>query len=233
MAERGLDCLIIRGISSKWDGGTANVRYVSQVGGNGEDAMVVFPAEGEPTVLLWASSQRQWWAEAQDWVTDFRQGNPSWAGETVAQIKELGHDRARIGVVGIGGRTEAGKCMSHDIYAAIRESLPDVAFEAASDIFDSLRLIKSPEELEAMAESARLCDVAVEAMVCAAGTPGIRAHEVHAEIFHAVYRAGGEAPMFLMYEADPDAVHALRFPSERVLEPGYMLLQEILPKYAG
>jgi Xaa-Pro aminopeptidase len=233
MAERGLDCLIVRGISSKWDGGTANVRYITQVGGNGEDAMVVFPAAGEPSVLLWASSQRQWWAEAQDWVADFRQGNPSWAGETVARIKELGHTRARIGVVGIGGRTEAGKCMSHDIYAAIVEALPDAEFEAASDIFDTLRLIKSPEELETMAQSARLCDVAVEAMVAAAGTPGVASHEVYAEILHAVYRAGGEAPMFLMYEADPNAVHALRFPSERRLAPGYMLLQEILPKYAG
>jgi Xaa-Pro aminopeptidase len=233
MAERDLDCLIIRGISSKWDGGTANVRYATQVGGNGEDAMVVFPADGAPTVLLWASSQREWWAEAQDWVADFRQGNPSWAAQTVSRIKELKHGRGRIGVVGIGGRTEAGRCMSHDIYAAIREGLPDATFEPASDIFDSLRLIKSADEVAVMTESARLCDVAVDAMVRSAGTPGIRAHEVYADILHACYRAGGEAPMFLMYEADPDAVHALRFPSERPLEPGYVLLQEILPKYAG
>ena len=43
MAERGLGALIIRCISSKWDSGTANVRYVSQIGGNGEEAIVVFP----------------------------------------------------------------------------------------------------------------------------------------------------------------------------------------------
>jgi Xaa-Pro aminopeptidase len=233
MAQRGLNCLIIRGISSKWDGGTANVRYVTQIGGNGEDAMVVFPAEGDPSVLLWASSQRQWWGEAQEWVTDIRQGNPSWATQTIARISELGVDRGRIGVVGIGGRTEAGKCMSHDIYAEIREGLPDAEFEAASDIFDERRLLKSPEEIKVMTESARLCDVAIDAMLRFAGMPGVKAHEVYAEILNAVYRAGGEAPMFLMYEADPAALHALRFPSERPLEPGYILLQEILPKYAG
>lgn len=233
MAERGLDALIVRGTSSKWDGGTANVRYLTQVGGNGEDAMVVFPADGEPSVLLWASSQRKWWAQAQDWVADFRQGNPSWAATAVERVCELGAARGRIGVVGVGGRTEAGKCMSYDIYAEIRERLPDAGFEPASDILEGLRLRKSAAELEFMAQSARLCDVAVATMLEAAARPGIKAHEVYGEMLGAVYRAGGEAPMFLMYEADPEALHAVRFPSERTLEPGFMLLQEILPKYAG
>lgn len=233
MAERDLDCLIIRGISTKWDGGTANVRYVSQVGGNGEDAMVVFPAVGDPVVMLWAPSQRKWWAEAQDWVSDFRQGNPNWSAGAIEAVQGFGHGRGRIGIVGIGGRTEAGKCMSYDIYTGIAEGLTDAHLEPASDIFETMRLYKSAAELDAMAESARLCDVAVAAMLETAAVPGIRAHEVYGEILGAVYRAGGEAPMFLMYEADPHAVHALRFPSERVLEPGYMLLQEILPKYAG
>lgn len=233
MAERELDALIIRGVSLKWDGGTANIRYLSQIGGNGEEAMMVFPAKGEPVVLVWAPSQRRWWAQAQDWVSEFRQGNPNWADATVACVNELGYGTGRIGVVGIGGRTEAGSCMSWDIYSKIQDELPDARFEPASDILEKLRLVKSDEEIKFMEKSGALCDAAVSAMLEAAARPGVRSHEVYAEILYACYHAGGEAPMFLMYEADPAAYHALRFPTDRVLEAGYVLLQEILPKYAG
>jgi Xaa-Pro aminopeptidase len=233
MAERGLDALIIRGTSLKWDGGTANIRYLSQIGGNGEEAMMVFPAAGEPIVLVWAPSQRNWWAQAQDWVKEFRQGSPNWSEATVAAVREVGHAGGRIGVVGIGGRTEAGNCMSYDIYAGILAAMPDAHFEPASDILERLRIVKSPEEIAFMEKSGALCDAAVAAMLEAAGRSGVKSHEVYAEILYACYRAGGEAPMFLMYEADPAAYHALRFPTTRALEPGYVLLQEILPKYAG
>ena len=57
MSEQGLDCLIIRGISSKWDSGIANIRYVSQIGGNGEEAMAVFPRKGDPIILVWSPTQ--------------------------------------------------------------------------------------------------------------------------------------------------------------------------------
>jgi Xaa-Pro aminopeptidase len=232
MAERHLDCLIIRGISSKWDSGTANVRYVSQIGGNGEEAMAVFPIEGDPVVYVWAPSQLEWWPIAQDWVADVRQGSPTWAGKTVECIQEMGYERGRIGVVGIGGRNEAGRIMAYELYKAILDALPAVHFEAASDILEDLRIVKSAEEIEFLARSAHLCDVAVQAMLRAA-RPGVRAYEVYGEILGAVFRAGGESPMFLMYEADPEPRHALRFPSDRVLQPGYMIIQEISPKYAG
>lgn len=233
MAERRLDALIIRGISSKWDGGTANIRYVSQIGGNGEEAMAVFPASGDPTIFIWASSQLDWWPIAQDWVKDVRLGSPSWAETCVARLRDLGLARGRIGVVGIGGRSEAGRCLSHDIYSGIRAGLPDAQFEPASDIFERLRLCKSPDEVACIAKATELCDLAVAAMLEAAARPGAKAYEVYAEILHAAFRAGGKSPMFLMYEADPAPRHALRFPSDRPLRPGYMILQEIMPKYAG
>lgn len=233
MSARNLDALLIRGISSKWDGGTANIRYVTQIGGNGEEAIAVFPATGDPTVFIWASSQVKWWPIAQDWVHDVRLGSPSWAETSVARIKELGLARGRIGVVGIGGNSDAGRCFSHDIYRGICEGLPDAQMVPASDIMDRLRLCKSAEEVDAIGKASVLGDLAVTAMLQAAARPGVKAYEVYAEILYAAFRAGGESPMFLMYEADPEPHHALRFPSDRVLQPGYMLLQEIMPKYAG
>ena len=63
--------------------------------------------------------------------------------------------------------------------------------------------------------------------------PGVTNYEVYGEIVGATLKAGGESPMFLLYEADPEPVHALRFPSDRTLAPGYKIIQEIAPKYAG
>ena len=72
MARANLDCLIVRGISSKWDSGIANIRYISQIGGNGEEAMAVFPKSGEPIILVWSPTQLEWWPTAQNWVKDIR-----------------------------------------------------------------------------------------------------------------------------------------------------------------
>jgi Xaa-Pro aminopeptidase len=233
MDESGLDALIIRGISTKWDSGTANIRYVSQIGGNGEEGMVVFPRRGDPIVLVWSPTQLEWWPQAQDWVSDIRLGSPDWGEKTVACINELGLGAANIGVVGIGGSTAAASnTMAYDIYRTILDGLPAARFSSAAAIFEELRVVKSAEELAFMARSAELCDIGIDALLGAA-KPGVRAYEVYGEILGSIYRAGGESPMFLMYEADRAPRHALRFPSDRTLEPGYMILQEISPKFAG
>ena len=232
MAERGVDCLIIRGTSSKWDSGTANVRYVSRIGGNGEEAIAIFPIEGDPIVLVWGSSQFEWWPTAQEWVKDVRLGKPTWGESTAAAVKSLSYERGKIGVVGIGGANEAGKNMSYDIYTSIIANLPDAQLEGASALIEKIRLIKSPEEIALLTKSAELGDIGIKAMLESA-KPGVKAYEVYGEIVGAILKAGGESPMFLMYQADAQPRHALRFPTERVLEKGDIILQEIAPKYSG
>jgi Xaa-Pro aminopeptidase len=232
MAQQGLDCLIVRGISSKWDSGIANVRYISQIGGNGEEAMAVFPREGDAIVLVWSPTQLEWWPKAQSWVTDIRLGSPDWGEKTAQCIKDLGFEKGRIGVVGIGGSTGAGKVMSYEIHSTILELLPQAKFFPASRLMEEIRIVKSPEEIAFLEKSAHLCDVGINAMLRTA-KPGIKAYEVYGEILGSIFKAGGESPMFLMYEADREPRHALRFPSDRTLESGYMILQEISPKYAG
>ena len=37
MRRRGVDCVIVRSDSSKWDAGSAEGRYLTHIGGNGED----------------------------------------------------------------------------------------------------------------------------------------------------------------------------------------------------
>lgn len=232
MAKEGIDCLIIRGISSKWDSGIANVRYISQIGGNGEEALAVFPKTGDPIVLVWSPTQIEWWPKAQSWVRDVRLGAPDWGMRTVECVRQLGFETGRIGVVGIGGRTGAGKVMSYEIYKTILDSLPQATFVPASHLLEQMRLVKSAEEIVFVERSAKLCDVGIAAMLATA-RPGRKAYEIYGEILGAIFKAGGESPMFLMYEADREPRHALRFPSDATLDIGYMILQEVSPKFAG
>ena len=143
-----------------------------------------------------------------------------------------GIQKGRIGVVGIGGTTGAGKVMSYEIHHTIMQLLPQATFIPASRLMEDIRIIKSAEEIAFCERSAQLCDVGIEAMLRTA-KPGVKAYEVYGEMLGSIFKAGGESPMFLMYEADREPRHALRFPSDRTLEPGYMILQEISPKYAG
>jgi Xaa-Pro aminopeptidase len=232
MERDGFDCLIVRGISSKWDSGIANIRYLSQIGGNGEEAMAVVPAKGDPVVLVWSPTQLEWWPSAQDWVSDIRLGSPDWAANTVACVQELGCASGRIGVVGMGGATGAGKVMSYEIQKSIMDGLPEAEFHPGSHVFEEVRITKSPEEITFLENSAALCDVGISAMLASA-KPGVKAYEVYGEMLGSIFKAGGESPMFLMYEADKAPRHALRFPSDRVIDKGYMILQEISPKWGG
>ena len=53
MDERGLDCLLVAGNNGIWERCWANIRWLSNYMGTMElDSFVVFPRQGEPTVLI-------------------------------------------------------------------------------------------------------------------------------------------------------------------------------------
>lgn len=232
MAAGGLDCLVVRGISTKWDSGMANVRYLSQIGGNGEEAIVVFPAEGEPSVLLFAASQLPFWAAAQNWVGDLRLGLGRWASAAAEAVRTAGAHRGRVGVVGLSGRHASGAAVSHDLYAELESDLAEAQLVPASALLEDLRLDKSDEELGHLRRAAKLCAVAFETMRSVA-EPGMPARRAYAEIVGSILAAGGEAPVYLLYEAGPSPRHPLRFPPERVLAPGDVVLHELSTKFGG
>src|SRR3990172_12222130 len=97
MRERRLEALIIWGNSAKWDSKSANIRYISQIGGNGEEAMAIFPLEGDPTVFLWSPIMREEWLESQQWVKDLRARRPNWSDVVVERLKEMRLEGASLG----------------------------------------------------------------------------------------------------------------------------------------
>src|SRR4030042_29291 len=96
MRAQKLDCLIVWGANSNWDSKMANVRYLTQIGGNGEQAWVVFPLTGEPTCFTSFAWITDWWRYSQSWIKDIQPFQKSWASLLAARLKELGLEKRNI-----------------------------------------------------------------------------------------------------------------------------------------
>jgi len=83
---------------------------------------------------------------------------------TVRKIRELGLERARIGVeLGHSPRVVAGYLFATE-YEYLREQLPEARFENALDLMDELCFVKEPGEIRLMRQAAAIADAAQEAV---------------------------------------------------------------------
>lgn len=231
MRARGLDCLLVRGTSGHWDSHSENMRYLTQIGGNGEEGYVVFPLQGEPTCYVWVAGVKDWWLKAQAWVTDLRVGGHN-ADVVADRIKELGLEKGHIGLVGLAGSRTPEGIISHEAYLKIEKGLPQAHLSGATDLLEECRLIKSNEEINFHEKAAHLGELAVQAMLQTA-RPGVRELEVYAQMIFAMLKNGAEYPVMLLWEAGPAPFHASRFPTARPLKRGDIIINEITPKYGG
>src|SRR6185369_11849924 len=79
----------------------ANTRYLTHVGGGGDsDIAAVFPLEGEVTAIATSAAPR--WPTVQDWTKDVREARRNYGPVIVQRLKELGVERGRIGITGLG-----------------------------------------------------------------------------------------------------------------------------------
>jgi len=238
MERRGLDCLVIWGDCAKWDIKFASINYLTQIGGNGEVGMCVFPKEGEPTVFLWAIYMIDEWLEYQSWVKDVRSsratrwGRPYWSNTVIERIKELGLEKGKIGVVGLEG-TELEGDIPYVTYKKILEELPNAAFENATDLIENLRLIKSEEELRCIEKASAIGDLAAEEMYRKAKV-GVSEEELFAGMIRSMLVNGSEYPIMFLWSAGKyNRAKRLTYNKRRKLRKGDVILTEYSPKYRG
>lgn len=235
MAKRELAAMIIHGHSGKWDTNIANVRYVTHIGGNGEEAYVVFPLDGEPTVYVYNSGIIPWWLEAQNWVKDIRFRKPNVSEGPVERIRELHLEKEKIGVAGLGGDFAFWNLEGHipyDTFANIKKELREARFESATDVLEEMRQIKSSEEISFIEKAAHIADLSIETMIETARA-GVSEIEVYSRMVYEMLRNGAEPPIMLLWGCGRSVVHANRFPSSRTLQVGDLILNEITPRYGG
>jgi Xaa-Pro aminopeptidase len=234
MERQGLALLLVHGDSGKWDQKFTNMRYLSQIGGDGEDGWLVFPLEGEPSAHVFSGgAMHQMWGEMQDWMSDVRPApGLRWSSALIGRIKDLGLERARIGVVGLEGYQETEGTVSYLTLSRLKEQFPEAQFVDATHIVEDFRMVKSAEEIGFIEQAARIGDAAIRYMRRHA-QPGAAEHDVYAGAFATMLSEGAEQPLCFFWDAGSNVSHGQRYPGRSILQQGDVIVTELTPRYLG
>ena len=233
MRARGIECLILWGWPAMWDFSTANARYLCPIGGNAENNTLIFPLCGEPTSFVFMPTFVEYWKRAQDWVSDVRARRGTWSQTVAARLKEMGLERAIVGMDGLAGPLDPDGWVPHSIVESLKTALPNVHFVELGDLLETTRSVKSAEEITLLERAAALGDKMLQAC-CDRARPGVRESEVYAHMMEAMLADGGEEPTLFLWACDRHPFpHPFRLPTLRRMEPRDLITCEIHPKTGG
>src|ERR1041384_2488009 len=193
MAEQEIDVIVTPQNTGHSMDFQANTRYLTHCGGGGDaDIAAVFPVEGEVTAIATSAEPR--WPTVQDWTRDVREARRNYGRVIVERLKELNVERGRIGITGLGElegtRTPEGTIL-YGTYERIRKAFPQAEIVDATPILTEVRYVKSPEEIEVLARSMEIVELAYQAEIEAAKL-GARDWDVWAATQYALMRNGSE-----------------------------------------
>ena len=170
MEEEGQGAFVICSRGDEFVRG--RVQYVSDIFQWAGRGFVVLPLDGDPVFVvdpLWGLG----YAMQGGWLDDYRM--PANAGKEIAGIlSDLGLGSGKVGVVGLADITAVAD------FEDMKAALPDADFVDATDLFDDVRAIKSPEEIENVRETGRILRTVFKALE-AELRPGVREVDVLSE----------------------------------------------------
>ena len=170
MDGAGHDALLISGRGDEFMRG--RIQYVSDVFQWAGWGFVLLPRDGDATLLADPLGGYGTGAGA-PWLADVRvTAKP--AEELASLLRDCEADCGTIGIVGLSDITAAAHLR------ALEQALPRARFDDATDLFDSVRAIKSDEEVANFEETSailRAVFIALEAEL----RPGVREFDILAE----------------------------------------------------
>lgn len=196
-ARAGIDCILVP------KGNRLDARYLTQLVGTGNGGVgMILPTDGRPPIVLTESGagglppgMTQWVPESQ--LRVIRGGDrPRWGQPTVDVLTELGMERARIGVAGLGpgvyahGRTADG-VVNYTSFAEVVRKLPDGTFEDATDVVGMVRVVKSEEEIACLRRAAAIAEAGIEEMIAVA-KPGVDEAVLYGRVTGRLMELGSE-----------------------------------------
>jgi Xaa-Pro dipeptidase len=219
MKKERLDCLLIVGLNEDFNRG--NIRYVTGLGRGG---CCIFPLKGRPVFLanpvLTASRKLPKFMAAVDLLDLETTVDPG--AEAVVQLSRFDGGNN----IGLVGKT----CMPAPMYLAVAEKFGGRLVDAAG-IFESLRAIKSPDEIEKTRRAALIADE-VYRMLRETIRPGLGEYEIYGEVKKIIYGMGCEYS-FDLIDGAGSTMNMSFVPTEDRLEANGTLFMEITPSYDG
>jgi Xaa-Pro dipeptidase len=237
MAKAGVDVLVGSNNTGHWDHWQSDIRYLTQIGGHSVDAAMVFPLQGEPTGF--AINDLYWGIASPFWLRDLRPTTWKW-GEAIGQrlqelSAEMGKEDLTIAITGLEGVLRAPEgVVPWKTVEVIKEKMPKAKIVNGTDICRHPRYIKSQEEVDILQKSTDIIELMVEAMRNTA-KPGVKESVVYGNMIQALIANGGEIPTMLSWLSGPwgQLSRRLTIATERVMQKGDAILNEIEARYAG
>jgi Xaa-Pro aminopeptidase len=236
MQDQDLDVVICPGGPSHWSFGGGMLWLSGHWEWHSLAAYVVFPKEGEPTLIYGMGGThieavRRAVSVA---ISDVRSSRGGQYGVVIAErIAELGYQTGRIGLLEIDPRHK--DYMPVNQYMALKEALPDADIIFTEGMMHALLSIHSEEELDCVRHAGALCTNAMEAIADRA-KPGATEADLRAAAGSAILEGGGDID-FLIIGSTPMNAPAMVFgnprPSQRELRKGDMIIMELAAGYRG
>ena len=232
MKKARFDALISLPTQSHWDQFGADTRYITQIGGTQTEVAAVLPLEGDVTAVVRGANEIEWWGLAQDWVKDIRPSRRSYGEPVIDRLKETRAER--VGVIGLSGLVRAPEgVVPWGTFEKIREALPNVQFENATDLMQEVRSVKSAEEVAFIEKAADIISKALDVLIVHSKV-GVRENELMGEMLREIVRQGGEPITMLLFgTGGPEVPWAQRVFTTRQLRPGDLINTEVEGKYGG
>ncbi len=235
MAEWNIDVFLAYGDEYRKE----NLRYLTNYWPIFERGAVVIPLQGEP-IVLGAPEGEEVAKEMSVWK-DIR-NIKEFACVTVPEeidyqfakytsfsdiAKEMSSNRKikKVGLVGIDA-------MSVTLYQTLQKSFKDAEIVDASKIVIDMRLIKSSNEIECLAEASRLADIGYQDLM-EISVPGKTELQAAASAEFAAREAGAEHIVFMVFGSGVRTNTIVGRPTRKIIERGDMVMASLAVQYEG
>jgi Xaa-Pro dipeptidase len=115
----------------------------------------------------------------------------------------------------------------------LRSACPHLEFLDLKPSLSNLRMVKDAEEIQIMREAIELCDIGQQ-LAKKLARPGMTEVELFGEVHKAMeVKAGGRVPLLADFVSGPRTALTGGPPSSRKLQPGDLLLTDLVPRHQG
>lgn len=211
MDESGIDVLLVLA--------PVHINYLIGTPAKGYQELQVlfFPLEPAPLTLLTRLCEVPLF-QAESLAEDIR----GWGGrepeDPIAAVKRIMEEKGYLGRR-IGLEVPAYYLHPYD-YQKLADLLGGSLVMDATDLIGSVKLVKSPAEIEYVRKAARILDEAMSTC-CASIAEGKTERQVSADVHHTLLASGSDIPSSPMnYLTGPRTAYAHGEPTDRVLEAG-------------
>jgi len=234
MDEHGLDCLLLAGSPGYMSGGHGAFWASGYPERLGVVSYVVFPRDGEPTLVIPFAGSHVETARRASFVSDVRDSaHGDYTSVIADRLMELDISTGDVGVTELDARYGLG--VPHELLSGLRERLPGVEIRATRGLLEPLMAVKSPEEIAAIEQASVICDEVLDELA-ARVEPGLRDYEVRAMIGGAIMARRGDLAFAIVGStpmADPSFAFPFAIESARTIRPGDVVINEFGARYKG